>query len=100
MNAKKYNEKMKGLIIKDFELMKKMIKNIDPAEKISIETLATLVVIQNFTSAMIKNIQAMEQFNVLEKVVSSLEEELGFEPWEVDEEKPKKFKKSNDTLYA
>lgn len=98
MNAKKYNEKMKGLIEKDFEIVKKLIKNIDLAEhEISLKTLATLEVIQNFTSAIIKNIELREQFNALEEVVSNLQEELGFETWDINEKKPKK---SNNTLYA
>ena len=99
MNAEKYNKKMLGLIKKDFIIIKKMIENIDPEiHEIDIKTLATLGVIQNFTSAIIKNIRAVEQFNALEKVVSTMNEDLGFESWEVHaEKKPKKVK--NNGLY-
>ena len=75
---KEYCERLQDVIKNDFQIIMKILKNVDLEKKeISAETVPSLLLIKNiFLSSIIKNIEAIYSHKALQKVID--QEELGF----------------------
>ena len=75
---KEYCERLQDIIKNDFQIMMKILKNIDLEKKeINAETVPSLLLIKNtFLSSIIKNIEAVYAYKALQKVID--QEELDF----------------------
>ena len=81
---KEYCERLQDVIKNDFQIIMKILKNVDLEKKeISAETVPSLLLIKNiFLSSIIKNIEAIYSHKALQKVID--QEELDFAEKELD----------------
>ena len=75
---KGYCERLQDIIKNDFQIMMKLLKNVDLEKKeINAGTVPSLLLIKNtFLSSIVKNIEAVYAYKALQKVID--QEELDF----------------------